>query len=59
MPRRDARRALVEIGGGDRAHERQARRRVRARLAVRHHRLKPLAEDVLEILQGDGESAAV
>ena len=51
MPRRDARRARVEIVGGDRAHQRQARRRARARLAVRDHRLKPLAEDVLEILQ--------
>ena len=56
MPRRGARRAVVEIVGGDRAHQREARRRVRARLAVRHDRLKPLAEDVLEIVQRDGES---
>ena len=59
VPRRDARGALVEIGRGDRAHQRQARRRARARLAVRDHRVQPLAEDVLEIVQGDGERTAV
>ena len=36
----------VEIVGGDRADQRQTRRRARARLAVRDERLKPLAEDV-------------
>jgi hypothetical protein len=59
MPRRDASRALVEIGGADRLHDRKARSRVCTGRAVRHHRMKPLAEDVLEILQGDGDSTAV
>ncbi len=59
MPCRGVRRALVEIVGGDRAHQRQSRRGVRARLAVRDERLKPLAEDVLEIVKRDGERTAV
>ena len=37
----------------------EARRRARARLAVRDQRLKPFAEDVLEIVKRDGERSAV
>ena len=59
LPRREPRRARVEIVGGDRAHERETRRRARAVAAICHHRVKPFAEDVLEILKGDGERSAV
>jgi hypothetical protein len=53
------RRATIEVVAGQRLHQRQAACGLRLRIAVRNHGVEPLAEDVLEIVERNGERTAV